>query len=179
MKKCLLKNDSKLSSTNKELVFDYDCYMNACLEIANSIKEKYNLEEEKIGLLGIARGGLPMLATLSHLLGVRDVSTIQLQMSNSDNCHDYGKVRIISENLIDKYDKFIVLEDIIYKGLSSSKVVDILKEKNKEVIDIYSLIIDEGFLKIEFPYSDIDINYAYTITEDDWVYFFWESDVRK
>ena len=178
MKKGLLKKDNRLVSTNKELVFDYECYMKACNKIADFIKAKYDLKKENIGLLGVARGGLPMLTTLSHLLNIREVSTIQLQMSDSDNCHDYGKVRIISETLVEKYDKFIIFEDIIYKGLSSGEVVNILKKKNKEVVDIYSLIIDEGFLDIEFPHNEIDINYVYTIDKDDWVYFFWETDTR-
>lgn len=179
MKVGLLKNEDRLISKNKELIFDYDRYMNACTKIADSIKSKYDLKKENIGLLGVARGGLPMLATLSHLLDIREVSMIQLQMSDSDECHTYGNVRIISETILEKYDKFIVLEDIIYKGLSSGEVVNILKGKNKEVVDIYSLIIDEGFLDILFPHTNLDINYVYTIDKDDWVYFFWETDIKK
>ena len=179
MKVNLLEKEGRLNSTNKDLVFGYDYYMDACNKIAESIKSKYDLKKENIGLLGVARGGLPMLATLSHLLDIREVSMIQLQMSDSDECHTYGDVRIISETILDKYDKFIILEDIIFKGLSSGEVVNILKRKNKKVVDLYSLIIDEGFLDIQFPHTDIDINYVYTIDKDDWVYFYWEKDTRK
>ena len=96
MKKCLLNEEQKtLKSNNKIVKFDYEHYIDACKVMAEEIKKNYNLDEDNIELIGMARGGLPMLVTLSHLLGVRKVSMIQTQMSNSDNCHDYGKFRYI------------------------------------------------------------------------------------
>lgn len=119
-----------------------------------------------------------MLVTLSHLLGIRKVSIIQTQMSNSDNCHDYGKFRYISDNLDSSKKECILFEDIIYKGVTTNGVINILKEKDKNVLAVYSLIIDENFKNIEIENSDIAINYVYEINADDWVYFFWETDLR-
>ena len=100
MKKCLLNEEQKtLKSNNKIVKFDYEHYIDACKVMAEEIKKNYNLDEDNIELIGMARGGLPMLVTLSHLLGVRKVSMIQTQMSNSDNCHDYGKFRYMSDNI--------------------------------------------------------------------------------
>ena len=87
-----------LKSKNKETILDYNKYIEACQLIANDIKEKYDLEHGEIELVGLARGGLPLLVTISHLLNIRRISIIQTQMSNSDNCHDYGEVRYISDN---------------------------------------------------------------------------------
>lgn len=100
-------------------------------------------------------------------------------MSNSDNCHDYGKFRYMSDNISKDKTKCILLEDIIYKGTTTNGVIDILKEKNKEILGVYSLIIDDGFKNIEIPNNDIDIKYVYEIDADDWVYFFWETDIRE
>lgn len=180
MKKCLLDEKSRLlKSYNKVVKFDYEHYMDACSAIADEIKNKYNLEENDIELIGMARGGLPLLVTLSHLLGIRKISMIQTQMSNSDNCHDYGKLRYMSDNIDSSKTKCILLEDIIYKGTTTNGVIDILKERKKEILGVYSLIIDKGFEKIDISNSEVDINYAYEIVEDDWVYFFWETDLRK
>ena len=100
MKKCLLNEEQKtLKSNNKIVKFDYEHYIDACKVMAEEIKKNYNLDENNIELIGMARGGLPMLVTLSHLLGIRKVSMIQTQMSNSDNCHDYGKFRYMSDNI--------------------------------------------------------------------------------
>lgn len=168
----------KIKSTNKEVNFTYDLYMDACIKIAEDIKKNYKIDDD-IELVGIARGGLPMLVTLSHLLGIRRISIIQTKMSNSDDCHDYGKFRYVSDNISSDIKKCILFEDIIYKGVTTDGVVNILKERNKNVLAVYSLIIDEGFKKIKISNGDLNIKYVYEINQDDWVYFFWETDLRK
>lgn len=179
MKKNLFNNSvEKIPSKDKVVKFNYELYIDACKKMAEDIKNEYDLSKDDIELIGMARGGLPMLVTLSHLLGIRKVSMIQTQMSNSDNCHDYGKFRYISDNLNETKKKCILFEDIIYKGTTTNGIIDLLKEKGKDVLSVYSLIIDEGFKNIDISNSDIDIKYTYEITEDDWVYFFWETDLR-
>lgn len=174
----IIKDNIKLNSNKKAVKFNYELYMDACKKIAEDIKQKYDFSKDDIELVGMARGGLPMLVTLSHLLGVRKISMIQTKMSNSDNCHDYGDFRYVSDNLDNTKKKCILLEDIIYKGTTTNGVIDILKARGKNVLSVYSLVIDEGFKKINIENSDIIIKYVYEITADDWVYFFWETDLR-
>lgn len=169
----------KLESKNKIVKFDYNLYIDACKEIAEDIKKSYDLSNNDIELIGMARGGLPMLVTISHLLGIRQVSVIQTQMSNSDNCHDYGKFRYMSDSISDDKTKCILLEDIVYKGTTTNGVIDILKNKNKKILGVYSLIIDEGFKDIGLKDKNFDVKYIYEINADDWVYFFWETDIRE
>ena len=179
MKKCILNSENnRLESKNKIVKFDYEHYIDACKKMAEEIKANYDLNDD-VELIGMARGGLPMLVTLSHMLGIRQISMIQTQMSNSDNCHDYGKFRYMSDNISKDKTKCILLEDIIYKGTTTNGVIDILKEKNKEILGVYSLIIDAGFKDIEIKNNDIEIKYVYEINADDWVYFFWETDIRE
>ena len=179
MKTCVLNSENnRLESKNKIVKFDYEHYINACKKMTEEIKANYEINDD-VELIGMARGGLPMLVTLSHMLGIRQISMIQTQMSNSDNCHDYGKFRYMSDNISKDKTKCILLEDIIYKGTTTNGVIDILKEKNKEILGVYSLIIDDAFKDIEIPNNDIEIKYVYEINADDWVYFFWETDIRE
>lgn len=179
MKTCILNSENnRLESKNKIVKFDYEYYIDACKKMAEEIKANYEINDD-VELIGMARGGLPMLVTLSHMLGIRQISMIQTQMSNSDNCHDYGKFRYMSDNISKDKTKCILLEDIIYKGTTTNGVIDILKEKNKEILGVYSLIIDDGFKDIEIKNNDIEIKYVYEINADDWVYFFWETDIRE
>lgn len=178
MRRCLKENNQILISNNKVIKFDYNLYIEACEKIANDIKNKYQ-DLEEIEIIGMARGGLPMLVTLSHLLGIRKVSMIQTQMSNSDNCHDYGEFRYMSDNIDDSKKKCILFEDIIYKGKTTNGVVDILKKRGKEILEVYSLIADVGFRDIVIDNNDVNINYVYEIEKDDWVYFFWETNLNK
>lgn len=169
----------KLKSKNNEVLFNYDQYWKAIKSICKDIKNKYDITGENIGILGIARGGLPMLVSISHELGIRNISMVQIQMSNSDNCHDYGEVRLISECINDNIEQFIVLEDIIYKGKTTDATISLLKNRNKKVLGVYSLILDEGFKDISIKNKEVDINYAYELNEDDWVYFLWEKDIEE
>lgn len=169
----------KLISKNKEVFFDYDMYWKAITAICENIKKNYDLTKENIGIVGMARGALPMLVSVSHELGIRTVSTIQLKMSNSDNCHDYGKVKVLNECISDEFDKFILLEDIIYKGQTTNAAINVLKQKGKDVLAVYSLVVDEGAKKIQIENEDVKIKYAYEITADDWVYFLWEQNIKK
>lgn len=179
MKTCILNSENnRLESKNKIVKFDYEHYIDACKKMAEEIKANYEINDD-VELIGMARGGLPMLVTLSHMLGIRQISMIQTQMSNSDNRHDYGKFRYMSDNISKDKTKCILLEDIIYKGTTTNGVIDILKEKNKEILGVYSLIIDDGFKDIEIKNNDIEIKYVYEINADDWVYFFWETDIRE
>lgn len=178
MRRCLKENNQILISNNKVIKFDYDLYIEACEKIANDIKNRYQ-DLEEIEIIGMARGGLSMLVTLSHLLGIRKVSMIQTQMSNSDNCHDYGEFRYMSDNIDDSKKKCILFEDIIYKGKTTNGVVDILKKRGKEILEVYSLIADVGFRDIVIDNNDVNINYVYEIEKDDWVYFFWETNLNK
>ena len=177
----MLKNlsNEKLISKDKKIKFNYEKYWDAIEKICTDIRKEFDLSKKDIGIVAMARGALPMLVSVSHELGIRKVSTIQLQMSNSDELHDYGDVRIISENINDDFEKFIILEDIIYKGKTTDKAIDILKNKNKKVLAVYSLIVDEGFKSIEIKNKETNIKYVYEINADDWVYFLWETDLRK
>lgn len=178
MKQCLMElEDRKLLGEERIVKFDYQCYMKACEKICQDIKANYNLEE--IEIIGMARGGLPMTVTLSHLLGIRQISMIQAQMSNSDHCHDYGEFRYMSDNVDSRSKKCILFEDIIYKGKTTNGVIDILKARGKEILAVYSLVIDEGFKNIKIKNDDVEINYVYEINQDDWVYFLWEEDLTK
>lgn len=141
--------NEKLLANNGEIFFDYEMYWKGIEIICDDIRKNYNLAKDKIGILGMARGALPMLVSVSHELEIRNVSTIQLQMSNSDKCHDYGKVKVLNECINNNFEKFILLEDIIYKGQTTNAAINVLKEKGKEVLAVYSLIIDEGAKKIE------------------------------
>ncbi len=169
----------RTKSNNKVIKFDYDYYIEACKKIADDIQKNYDIKNDNIELIGMARGGLPMLVTLSHMLEIRKISMIQTQMSNSDNCHDYGKFRYMSDNISSDKTKCILLEDIIYKGITTNGVIDILKARGKDILCTYSLIIDENFKDIKISNNDIDIKYVYEIAADDWVYFFWETDIRE
>ena len=66
-----------------------------------------------------------------------------------------------------------------YKGKTTNAATNLLKSINKKVVGVYALIIDEGFKKIEIENNDLQINYAYDLSEDDWVYFLWEKNLNE
>lgn len=170
----------RLESSSGEIKFTYDKYWDAINSICEDIRKKIQSGEyEDVALVGMARGALPMLVSLSHELGIRTVSMIQLKMSNSDNPRDYGKVELVNKFIDKKVKNCILIEDIIYKGQTTSAALNILKKDNINVLGVYSLILDEGYNNIKNKPIDADIYYAFELKADDWVYFLWEQDLRK
>ena len=116
------------------------------------------------------------MAGVSHFSGLRNVSSLQVQMNKSDERADYGEAFLLSKDFDISYDNYIIFEDIIYKGKSINKAVQLLKQKNKNVLAIYSLVIDENYITdTVFEYDDIPVKYVYEVHKDDWVYFPWEK----
>ena len=166
----------KLKSKDKNAILDYDKYIYACEKIARDISSKYDLRD--LELVGMARGALPLIVTISHMLGIREVSIIQTTMTKSDKPYDYGDFNYVSDNILPTSKSCILFEDIIYKGTTTFGALNILKNKNKNVLSVYSLVIDDSFKKIYMDDS-IDINYVFEINQDDWVHFFWEENINK
>lgn len=169
------KKNNYINKKSENTFLDYNFYIEACKIIAEDIKKNYDLNE--IELVGIARGGLPMLVTISHMLGIREVSIIQTQMSNSDNCFDYGNFRYLNDTIKDSNKKCILLEDIMYKGVTTDGVIELLNKRKKKIGCVYSLVIDEKYTDINDK-NNVDKKYVYRIKSDTWIYFLWEEDIR-
>lgn len=139
-------------------------------ELANLIIEdieKKKFDKNKICLLGAARGALPLLTYISHKTNIRNISVVQLQMTKSDIPFDYGEVKVLLKGIRNEFQDFIILEDIIYKGNTIKEILKLLKNKN--VKEIYSLVIDEKYIPIEYKVSS-----ACMIKAEQWIKFPWE-----
>lgn len=172
----------KLNTLNRETFLTPEMYINACDAIAEDIKQivlNMNIDINEIGLLGIARGGLPLMVGVSHRTGIRDCFSIQIKMNKSDNKDDYGIAHYINGNIsIKKY--YFIFEDIIYKGQSINLLMNILNNKANDVLGIYSIVQDSGFAENNvFSYNQSLVKSSYLLPKDDWVYFFWEKGYKK
>lgn len=175
MKRCLcekvLLNNGDAS---KKIKIDEIMFLKSVKLIAEDISSKYSLEDRRIGLIGIARGAMPLLTAVSHYLKIRDVSIMQVQMTNSDDVKDYGTVHLINEMLDPQVEHYIVLEDIVSHGRCSNFAINRLLSKGKKVDAVYSIVMNEYFEEHEYDYS-VDVNYVYLINDKQWVYFLWEK----
>lgn len=178
MIRCL--KESKLvnnGNPNIKINFNEKDFLSAVKLISEDIKNKY--QNQKIGLIGIARGGLPLLVAVSHQTGIREISVVQIQMTCSNNKWDYGEEHIIDGYINDSFDKFIIFEDIVSHARSVNLLIRELESKNKEVLDIYTLFINEDMLKHKYVDEHININYVNMITQEQWTNFFWEKGYEK
>ena len=162
---------------DKKIIFTEDDFLKSIDLICSDIKKKYDLKENKIGLIGIARGALPLLTAVSHYLNVRNVSIIQIQMTNSDNIKDYGETKLVNKMIQDDVTDFIVLEDIVSHGRCSNFAINYLRGCGKNVLSVYSLVMNDFFEGKEYDYKT-DLNYVYLITDQQWVHFIWEKDYK-
>lgn len=180
MKKCLCE-DVYINNgdTNKEIYFNENMFLNAVDKIASDIRANYNLENKKIGLIGIARGGLPLLVALSHELEIRYISVVQIVMTKSDNTFDYGEAKIHNGYIDADFDEYIILEDVISHGRSVNLLVNELIKRNKKIVAIYTLLMNRDMKDLKLDNEYMDIKFIHLTDPKQWTYFFWERGYKK
>lgn len=179
MKKSL--NEEKYLSNiydDKKIVFTENDFLRSVYLISEDIRTKYDLKNRKIGLIGVARGALPLLTAVSHYLDIRNISVIQIQMTNTDKIKDYGETRFVNQMLQEDITDYILLEDIVSHGRCSNFSINYLKEKGKNVLAVYSLVMNDYFKEKEYDIKT-NVNYVYLINDNQWVHFLWEKDYNS
>lgn len=148
-------------------------FLNAVEKISNNIKKCYG--DKKIGLIGLARGGLPLTVAVSHRLDIREISVVQIKMTKSNKKWDYGSPEWINGYINENVDGYIIFEDIVSHGRSVNLLVNELKKQGKEVFCIYSLFLNSEMKKLKLDNETMDIKYVDLINQNQWVNFFWEK----
>lgn len=176
MKKCL-GIDRKINDGNPniKIKFNEEQFLKAVELICNDIEKKYKDKKKKIGLIGLARGGLPLLVAVSHRIDIRNVNVVQIQMTNTNNKWDYGEAKWVNGYIDDEIDEFIIFEDMVSHGRSINLLINELEKRQKKVLAVYSLFMNEDMKNITLDNEYIDIMYVNLICQKQWVYFFWEK----
>lgn len=176
MKLCLSDTDILNNGDfNRKIKIDEKMFLKAAVLIANDIENCYEIKENSIGILGIARGAMPLLITIAHYLDIRKISIMHIQMTNSDKIKDYGPVRFINEMLDPEVEEYIILEDIVSHGRCSNFAINRLLDYGKRIKGVYSIVMNEAFESLDYDIQNIDLKYVYKINDKQWVNFFWEK----
>ena len=176
MKKCLSKDIiMNNGDPNIKIRFGEKEFLESVDLISKDIENKYLNEGKNIGLIGLARGGLPLLVAVSHRTGIRKINVVQIKMTESNERWDYGKPEWVNGFIDENIDEFIIFEDIVSHGRSVNLLVNELTKINKKVLAIYTLFMNNDMKELSLDNEYMDINYVNLITQKQWVYFFWEK----
>lgn len=176
MKKCLSKDIiMNNGDPNIKIRFGEKEFLESVDLISKDIENKYLNEGKNIGLIGLARGGLPLLVAVSHRTGIRKINVVQIKMTESNEKWDYGKPEWINGFIDENTDEFIIFEDMVSHGRSVNLLVNELTKMNKKVLAIYTLFMNNDMKELSLDNEYMDINYVNLITQKQWVYFFWEK----
>ncbi len=176
MKKCLSKDIiMNNGDPNIKIRFGEKEFLESVDLISKDIENKYLNEGKNIGLIGLARGGLPLLVAVSHKTGIRKINVVQIKMTESNERWDYGKPEWVNGFIDENIDEFIIFEDMVSHGRSVNLLVNELTKMNKKVLAIYTLFMNNDMKELSLDNEYMDINYLNLITQKQWVYFFWEK----
>ena len=176
MKKCLSKDIiMNNGDPNIKIRFGEKEFLESVALISKDIENKYLNEGKNIGLIGLARGGLPLLVAVSHRTGIRKINVVQIKMTESNERWDYGKPEWVNGFIDENIDEFIIFEDMVSHGRSVNLLVNELTKMNKKVLAIYTLFMNNDMKELSLDNEYMDINYVNLITQKQWVYFFWEK----
>ncbi len=160
-------------SEKKIISFTWDDFMNDTKEISKYIDE--NFKGKNIGLLGVARGGLPVLTRISHLQKNKNIAVVHVMITDENDVYNESNdANIYSEFYKDGIDDYIILEDIIITGKSTEIVARRLKEMNKNVCAICSLCRAMDFENKYFTENNIPLMTCHKTDRNDWIEFPWE-----
>lgn len=133
--------------------------------------EKNYYDWSKYGILGISRGGLPLLTFVANQLGVHDVYTAKVQATNSDKAGDLSKeTQVLHADLGDKQ-RFIVLDDVISTGKSISRLFTYMLKRNCNLEKAFCLYGDEDVER----QTGVEIETEKWKKRDEWTIFPWEK----
>ena len=176
MKKCLSKDIiMNNGDPNIKIRFGEKEFLESVDLISKDIENKYLNEGKNIGLIGLARGGLPLLVAVSHRTGIRKINVVQIKMTESNERWDYGKPEWVNGFIDENIDEFIIFEHMVSHGRSVNLLVNELTKINKKVLAIYTLFMNNDMKELSLDNEYMDINYVNLITQKQWVYFFWEK----
>lgn len=116
-------------------------------------------------ILSIARGGVTLGHFLSILLNIREFYTINSIYYN--DTHKYDNIEIFNIPDLSKYEKIILVDDIVDSGVTMDEVVRVLTNKYKTLqIQTVSLFYKQSaIVKPDF----------YIHEAKEWIEFFWEN----
>lgn len=176
MKRCLSeKGLVNGGNPDIKIKFNEENFLTAVELISKDIEKKYTKRNKKIGLIGLARGGVPLLIAVSHRIEIREINVVQIKMTQSNERWDYGEPELINGFIDENIDDYIIFEDIVSHGRSINLLVNELTKKGKNVLAIYTLFMNDDMKKISIDNEYMDINYVNCINQNQWVYFFWEK----
>lgn len=180
--KCLKDSNSYIRNgvCNKQINLGEKEVLEAARLISNDILKNYDLENDKIGLLGVARSGLPLLTIVSHYCNQRKVSVMQVQTTASDKIRDFAKeTTYLGEMIQNDVDKFIILEDVVCYGHCSNEVINRLKKLGKETVAVYTIVMNEKFENCEYDDPNVILKYVNKTSKDQWIHYFWDKEYQE
>ena len=123
-------------------------------------------------IVGIARGGMPILTSLASHFGVRDVGVIFMQKTLSDNAFADRVPEAICKGTGFSFDtkgkRVLLVDDILRSGNSVQAAICILNDHGAEVAKVISLFSQNN----EYPF---DYFAPHPVTPDSWIEFPWSS----
>jgi hypoxanthine phosphoribosyltransferase len=147
----------------------WDQYNDLARNLIKHINET-NFRPELI--IGIARGGLPLLTTIASAFSTREVGVLFIQNTVADEafsarlpeavCHGVG----IPYQVQDR--KVLLVDDIIRSGQSIKQSIKILEELGAKAIKVITLYKQKGEYPFDY-YSPVEVK------KETWIVFPWDN----
>lgn len=123
----------------------WEDFEESCNAMAKQIAKDFP-DYKKMGILGMARGGLIILGEISYLLDTKNVSIMQMTFKDIHGVYrkDNGP-RYLGEFLKEDIDEYIVVEDIIVTGKTIKAACERLEGMGKKIVGCYSMFMVGDF----------------------------------
>ncbi|MFA6422895.1 MAG: phosphoribosyltransferase family protein [Patescibacteria group bacterium] len=162
-----------MSNKSKVICLSWDNIFNGVLKSIESL-DASSFDE----ILVMARGGMVPAAIISHHTVKRDLSFYQGKRTASNTPHDYCEfVETGMSSKIKKGKRYLIVEDIIFKGVTIDGAIAKIKKGGSTLTGICSIVIDEKFDMSSSNYG-VSLYVAFICPHLKWIRFPWEKRVK-
>lgn len=149
----------------KQTYYSYHNYLKDAEQLISSIEKKFIPD----AIIAIARSGFTLSQSIAETLEIRDLFSISSKLYNGDTKMENIQISEIPLEL-KKFKKILVVDDITDSGETMSQVVNKVRLVLGEDVDIKTATlfhIETSIFKPDF----------YVKTTNDWIHFFWNTDL--
>jgi len=178
------KKNDYLGFLNSPILYDSDSkVISLSWEDVNNgfeiiYKSLKNINFNKV--LVMVRGGMVLSVLIAHKFSINNLDFFHASRNSSDKPHSYSDLKIFKGADIEKGEKVIIVEDIIFKGTSIDAAIRNVLKNKAHIAGICSLFVDELFDKNELRDIDkykINLISAYKCKNLKWIRFPWEKAI--
>lgn len=158
-----------------EIVVSWDEYDELVKKMCVKIKEDHP-DLTDIGIVGIARGGLTILSSVSYTLDTKNIGVVHFTFNDENGIYDpHNEARVYGEFYNPNIKNYIIVEDVLVTGKTIEVAAERLESNGKNLLDVYSFYLVDDYKNEYLEKKGLKAKPIYENPRSTWIAFPWDK----